>query len=108
MSRKIERVFRDRPLTADEVAKDEMIRHAVKAEFPPALSAGCPNSLSEALRSAIRQSPQSADEIAEKAKVSPLIISRFMSGERDIHLETADRLAGVLGVKLTANTVSNA
>ncbi len=108
MSRKIERVFRDRPLTADEVAKDERVRQAVQAEFPPALSARCPNSLSEALRSAIRQSAQSADEIAEKAKVSPMIVSRFMSGERDIHLETADRLADVLGVKLTANTASNA
>ena len=108
MNRKIEQVFRDRPLTPDEVAKDERIRHAVKAEFPPASSAKCPNSLSEALRSAIRQSALSADEIAEKAKVSPMIIARFMSGERDIHLETADRLADVLGVKLTANTASNA
>ncbi len=100
MSRKIDRVFRDRPLTLDEVAKDEHIRHAVKAEFPPAASGT--NSFSEALRNAIRQSSQSADEIAQKAKVSPIVVSRFLSGERDIHLETADRLADVLGVKLTA------
>lgn len=100
MSRKTERVFSDRPLTADEVAKDEMVRHVVNAEFSPTLSAQCSNSLSEALRSAIRQSTQSADEISEKAKVAPMIVSRFMSGERDIHLGTADRLADVLGVKL--------
>lgn len=101
MSRKIERVFRDRPLTPDEVAKDEQIRHAVKAEFP--LTASGANSVSKTLRNATRQSSQSADEIAEKAKVSPIVVSRFLSGERDIHLETADRLADVSGVKLTAN-----
>ena len=107
MSRKIERVFRDRPLTADEVAKDEMFRHAVKAEFPPVVPSRCSNSLSEALRSAIRQSDQSTDEIAEKAKVSPVVVSRFLSGERDIHRETADRLADALGVKLTPISASN-
>ena len=45
----------------------------------------------------------SSTEIAEKAKVSPVIVSRFLSGERDIHLGTADRLADVLGIKLAAN-----
>ncbi len=39
MSRKIERVFRDRPLAPDEVANDNRVRHDVKAEFPPAVSA---------------------------------------------------------------------
>ena len=107
MSQKIERIFRDRPLTPDEVAKDERSRQAVQAEFPPVTISGS-NPLSEALRIAIRESTQSTDEIAVKAKVSPLIVSRFLSGERDIHLETADRLADVLGVKLTANVASNA
>ena len=56
MSRKIERVFRDRPLTADEVANDDRVRHDVKTEFPPVVSAseipqvnlGDPNSEGEA------------------------------------------------------------
>ena len=39
MSRKIERVFRDRPLAPVEVANDERVRHDVKAEFPPVVSA---------------------------------------------------------------------
>jgi ribosome-binding protein aMBF1 (putative translation factor) len=103
MPQKIERILRDRPVTPEEVAKDERIRAAVQSEFPPALksSGSCP--LSDALRNAIRQSAQSAEEIAEKAKVSSLVVSRFLSGERDNHLETAGRLAEVLGVKLTAN-----
>ena len=103
MPQKIERVFRDRPLTTEEVAKDERIRASVQAEFPPALKTGGSSPLSDALRNAIRRSAQSAEEIAEQAKVSSLVVSRFLSGERDIHLETADRLAEVLGVKLTAN-----
>ena len=108
MSQKIERIFRERPLTPDEAARDERIRNAVQAEFPPAIKTSGSNPLSDALRNAIRQSIQSADEIAVKANVSPLVVSRFLSGERDIHLETADRLADVLGVKLTAGTASNA
>lgn len=39
MSRKIERVFRDRPLVAGEVAHDERVRQDIKAEFPPAMPA---------------------------------------------------------------------
>ena len=31
----MERVFRDRPLTPDEVAKDERVRQVAEAEFPP-------------------------------------------------------------------------
>jgi transcriptional regulator with XRE-family HTH domain len=100
MSRRIERLFRDRPLTQDDIAKDESLRHAIRVEFPPAVSAN--NSMSEALRNAIRQSSHSVDEIAEQARISPAVISRFLAGERDIHLEAADRLASALGMKLTA------
>ena len=108
MSRKVERVFRDRPLTPDEVANDERIRHAVQAEFPPAAASPDSSSISESLRNAIRQSSQSADEIAQRAQVSSQVIARFLYGERDIHLETADRLANVLGVKLTPTSATNA
>ena len=37
MSRKIKRVFRDRPLTPNEVAKDERVRQAIQVECPPAM-----------------------------------------------------------------------
>jgi hypothetical protein len=35
MSKKLQRVFRNRPLTSDEVAADEAVRQKVKLEFPP-------------------------------------------------------------------------
>ena len=105
MNRKLERVFRTRPLTAEEAAHDNEVRRAVQAEFPPATTPHESrfDSLGEALRKAIRDSPQPAAEIAAKAHLSPLALSKFLAGERDIHLETADRLAEVLGIKLASS-----
>jgi ribosome-binding protein aMBF1 (putative translation factor) len=100
--RKIERVFRTRRLTAAETAQDEAVRRQVEAEFPPAppmCRAGA-GALSDGLREAIQRSGKSAYQIAKSANVSPIVISRFLSGERDIRMETADRLAEVLGLKL--------
>jgi plasmid maintenance system antidote protein VapI len=34
--------------------------------------------------------------------VSQIVVSRFLSGQRDIRMETADRLAEVLGLKLAS------
>ena len=105
MNRKPERVFRSRPLTAEEAARDKEVRRAVQAEFPPATTPHESrfDSLGEALRKAIRDSTQPAAEIAAKAHLSPLALSKFLAGERDIHLETADRLAEVLGIKLASS-----
>ena len=105
MNQKLERVFRSRPLTAEEAARDNEVRRAVQAEFPPATTPHESrfDSLGEALRKAIRDSTQPAAEIAAKAHLSPLALSKFLAGERDIHLETADRLAEVLGIKLTGS-----
>jgi plasmid maintenance system antidote protein VapI len=33
-----------------------------------------------------------------EAGISPIVVSRFLSGERDIRLATADRLAKALGI----------
>ena len=103
--RKIERVIRKRRLTPEEIAKDEEIRRQVQEEFPPAPES-CrtgPGTLSTALRDAIRRSEMSAYQIAKAANVSQIVVSRFLSGERDIRMETADRLAEVLGLKLGAS-----
>ena len=104
MNRKLERAFRSRPLTAEEAARDKEVRRAVQAEFPPATTPHESrfDSLGEALRKAIRDSTQPAAEIAAKAHLSPLALSKFLAGERDIPLETADRLAEVLGIKLAS------
>jgi hypothetical protein len=101
MAKRFERVFRDRPLTSEEFSRDEEIRRKVREEFPPARSETCrPDSLSARLRQAIRGSDKSVYQIASEADVSQLVISRFLSGERDIRMATADRLAEALGLKL--------
>ena len=104
MAKKIERVYRNRKLTAEEAARDQQVRQKVMEEFPP-LSASRTfqsDSLSHELREAIRASDRTVYQIAQDAGVSQIIISRFLSGERDIRLATADKLAESLGLKLAA------
>jgi len=100
--KRIERVVRTRRLTPEEAARDEQVRRAVEAEFPPAPPSrrSSPGSLSSALQEAIKGSGQSVYQIAKAAGVSQIVVSRFLSGERDIRMETADRLAAVLGLKV--------
>jgi hypothetical protein len=100
--RKIERIFRSRKLTPEEAASDDAIRRQIEQEFPPAQPAhrASPGSLSETLREAIRSSGKSVYQIAKAASVSQIVVSRFLSGERDIRMETADRLAEVLELKV--------
>jgi|SRR5579884_1189978 len=105
MSRKIERVFRQDRLSAAEAARDEEVRRKVRAEFPPAESgASASGQLSHALREALRASEKSMYQIAQDAGVSQIVVSRFLSGERDIRLATADKLAEALGLKLSTGS----
>jgi ribosome-binding protein aMBF1 (putative translation factor) len=101
MSKKIERVFREGRLSAEEVARDEEVRRQVQEEFPPAAPSGSASGrLRQALRDAVRASDKSTAQIAEDAGVSQVVVSRFLSGERDIRMATADKLAEALGLKL--------
>ena len=101
MGKKIERVFRDHRLSAAEVARDEEVRRQVQAEFPPAAPSGSASGrLSQALRDALRASDKSMYQIAQDAGVSQIVVSRFLTGERDIRMATADKLAEALGLKL--------
>jgi ribosome-binding protein aMBF1 (putative translation factor) len=59
-----------------------------------------PGSLSASLREAIRDSGMTAYQIARHARLSQIVVYRFVSGERDIRLSTADKLAEVLGLEL--------
>jgi hypothetical protein len=105
MAKKLQRVFRNRPLTADEIAADHALREKVEQEFPPKRTAQAVegDSLSELLRRSIRESGQTVEEISKSAGVSQVVIARFVSGERDIHMATADRLARSLGLEVTAD-----
>ena len=103
MSKKLQREFRQRNLAPEEVARDERSRGQVNAEFPAARSSDeAPTSLTHALKQAIRDCDQSEYQIAKEAGVSQIVISRFVSGDRDIRMATADKLANVLGLKLQA------
>ena len=56
--------------------------------------------LQDSLKTAIRQTGEPLNRLAKKSGVSQPIIYRFVSGERDIRLETADKLAAALGLRL--------
>jgi transcriptional regulator with XRE-family HTH domain len=58
-------------------------------------------SLSGILKSAIKTSGKTVYRIAQESGVAHPVILRFMSGERDIRLETAEKLADTLGLRLT-------
>jgi transcriptional regulator with XRE-family HTH domain len=61
-----------------------------------------PASLSDQLRELITAAGPSAYELARDAGVDRSVLSRFLAGKRTITLETADRLAAVLKLRLTA------
>jgi len=58
------------------------------------------STIAHALRDAIKRNRKTAFQIAKESGVSHPIILRFLSGERDIRLATADKLAAVLGVEV--------
>ena len=100
--RKSKRIFRTRYLTQEEIARDREIRRKIEAEFPPASKPRKQekNSLTEMLKTSLRSSGRSFYQIAKESGVSPIVITRFLAGKRDIRMATADKLAGVLGLKL--------
>ena len=103
MAKKIQRIYRTGPRSAEEVARDKEIRRHVQTEFPPvARSNHASGQLSRALKDALRASNKTPFQIAQDAGVSQVLLSRFLSGELDIHMETADKLAEAIGLKLAS------
>src|SRR6188768_3695365 len=97
--KQFKRVTRSLPLTPDEVAREKDRRQKIIKEFPPLERAVAePGGISDTLRSAIQESSKSVYQICKDAGISQIVVSRFLSGERDIRLATADRLARVLGI----------
>ncbi len=90
--KKLNRVMRAGRLTPEPVARDQEIRQKAQAEFPPLPQQPVPDSLSESLKKAIQDSPKSVYQIAREAGVSQIMISRFLSGERDIRMMTAEQV----------------
>lgn len=56
--------------------------------------------MSDRLREAIKNSGKTVYRISQESGVSHPVIFRFLSGERDIRLETAEKLAVALGLEL--------
>jgi len=52
------------------------------------------------LKNAIKQTGKSVYQVAKDSGVAQPVILRFLSGERDIRLETAEKLAQSLGLEL--------
>ena len=103
MAKKVwKRVYRKERLTPQQVARDRKLRGLIEAEFPPSSRPAIPHSLSASLKKAMKRSPKTSYQLAKDAGVSQIIVSRFLSGERDIRLATADRLAHALGLELVA------
>ena len=98
--KKITRTVRTGRLTPEQAARDDEIRRKVRAEFPPLRQQIAPGPLSESLKLAVRESGKTVYQVCKEAGISQIMVSRFMSGERDIRMGTADKLANVLGLKL--------
>ena len=58
-------------------------------------------SWSTTLRSAISASGKTDTELARLAGVPQPVLSRFRTGERSLSLESAERIAGVVGIVLS-------
>lgn len=59
-----------------------------------------PRPISETLRAAVKASKLTHYAVAKLSNVSPRQIDRFMSGERDLTLNTAAAIAAALGLEL--------
>lgn len=57
-------------------------------------------SISDALRVAIRRDPRTQNELAAESGVDASILSRLMSGKRSPTLDSADRICRVLRLRL--------
>jgi sRNA-binding carbon storage regulator CsrA len=60
-----------------------------------------PTSISEAIRGVIIDRGLSAYAVAKMSGVSPVVIQRFVSGERGLSLDTADKIAMNLGLRIS-------
>jgi len=100
--RKLKRLPRTRHLTPEEVANDREVRRKVQAEFPPAPRVLQPlsPSIAESLKQALRDSGRLVYQISKESGIAQIVIARFLSGERDIRMATADRLARALKLQL--------
>lgn len=56
--------------------------------------------MADRIRKAIRQDERSVYQICVDAGVAPAVVSRFIHGQRDLTLRTADKLCRALELEL--------
>jgi transcriptional regulator with XRE-family HTH domain len=61
-----------------------------------------PLSIGERIKATIRERELSAYAVAKAAGIDTSIVLRFLSGERGINLDTAEKMAEALDLELTA------
>ena len=59
------------------------------------------DTVTDTLRRAIKHSGQTHYALAHQAGIRPQMLDYFMRGERSLRLETVDKLAAVLGLRLS-------
>ena len=102
-NRKPPGVTRKCSLTPKKAAKDQGSPRKAEQESrraSRAVAAGS-QSIADVLKRAISSSDRSIQEIAVESLASEGAIMRFLAGEKDIRLATADRLLRVLNLRLT-------
>ena len=57
-------------------------------------------SLTATLREAVQASDKTVYQLAKECHLQAIHISRFLRGERDLRLSSADKLAQILGLSL--------
>jgi transcriptional regulator with XRE-family HTH domain len=70
------------------------------AKKPTRLRQSDRHAISGQLKDIIASRGLTAYAIGKQADVDPCVVQRFITGERDIRMETADRIAAALGVRL--------
>ena len=75
-------------------------RGLTAAQLLRLLNSDAPTDLHTALRKAVEATGQPIAAIARKAGIAQPMLYRFMTGERDITLRTADKLAACLDLEL--------
>jgi len=97
-----------RQLTSAEQVRRQQLREQIAVELPEMIArdqlrkeARMEATLSGDLRRAIHDSPLSLSAIARQARIEPIMLDEFLTGERTLRSDVLDRLAGILGYDLT-------
>lgn len=78
-----------------------MIRRISVVNMQPLVYIGCMAKLTDEIREAIKTSDETPYAIAKGANVARSQLSRLLSGESGMSVDTIERIADYLGLKIT-------